>query len=362
MRNLVALTHSGKSLPFPQHSLLFAPLEGVTDPLYRQALLNLYPEWSRFSTDFLRIPSVGHYSKKHYVEHFGEELYQNSTAREKTTFQILTSPQTNLEQALADLHDLGFDHLDLNLGCPSRTVNSNKGGAYLLSDLPTLETLLRRIKKNWPHVFTVKIRVGYRNDDDFSTILKIIEQAGIDAITIHGRTRDQMYKGRANWNYSKIAVESVNIPIIGNGDIWTPSEVRQFFDLTHCYAIMLGRSAMKTPWMPKLLSLGPLPQEEELKIRAQELKIYYQKLVDEFTLAKLSEPIILKRLKSVSRNTVEDFIDGQAWRSQLLRSMTLEHFFKVLNETVENKPCPFRPALIEDPIHDLQDERACQAQ
>ena len=206
-------------LPFKEKSLIFAPMEGITDIHYRETILENYPEWDFVATDFLRAPSVGPYPVKHVLKHYGKSSYEDPEKQRKTIYQMLTTEDALTEDTVSKIRDLGFKWLDLNLGCPSKTVCKHRGGSFLLSDLQALRKVIKTIRSHFPHTFTAKIRVGYKDDTLFKDILRLLEDEGVDAITIHARTRDEMYKGVAKWEYVKTAVETVKTPIVGNGDI-----------------------------------------------------------------------------------------------------------------------------------------------
>ena len=144
---------SEHNLPYKKHSILFAPMEGITDPAYRKTVMELYPEWDMFATDFLRVPTEGYVTEKKVIEHFGEEIYNDTKLRDKTTYQILTTPRANTEQTLEVINSLEFKHLDLNIGCPSRRVNAHQGGSFLLTDVKLLEEVVSLIRKKTNKTF-----------------------------------------------------------------------------------------------------------------------------------------------------------------------------------------------------------------
>lgn len=316
---------------YKKGSLLFAPLEGVTDEPYRMAIQKVFPEWDYYSTDFYRIPTVGKLSPKAFIEHFGTDQYQDEQIKKKTAFQILTSARAQNETAAKILNELSFDHLDLNLGCPSHTVNSNGGGAYLLSNQSEMKQVVTTFRKNFQKHFTVKIRVGYRDDLAFEENLKILEGEGVEAITIHGRTRDQLYKGRANWEYIKRAQELVSIPIVGNGDVWNAEDIEQIFAETNCYAVMFGRPAMKTPWLAKIYKEyihdgASIDETFLLYERKGYLQMYFETLEDEFRKYGVREEVLLKKFKSFSLNLFDDYESSEIIRGKFLRSMSFKEF------------------------------------
>jgi len=313
--------------PLKRNSLLFAPMEGITDEPYRLAVMNTFPEWDFFSTDFLRVPTEGSFSKKFILEHFGKTIYSNQSLRNKTAFQILANEKGNIPLICQQIKSLGFKHLDLNLGCPSKRVNQHLGGAYLLSDLQSLQKIIKNIRSNFPHHFTVKMRIGYKNDLNFLDCIKLFDHEGVNAITIHGRTRDQLYKGIADWKYIKLAAKTTSVPIIGNGDIWSVSDIHNIFDYTNCHSIMLGRGALKTPWLATLSKTQKKYNSEDLlEIRKKNIPLYFLSLKEEYSKKCSQEAFILKRFKSFSRNIFDDFPQNEIVKRKFMRSRTLNEF------------------------------------
>lgn len=320
---------------FKPHSLIFAPMEGITDEAYRIAIMKAFPEWDYLYCDFLRVPTVGRIHERMLLEHYGPQIYANSNWRKKNAFQILTSPRSQTETVVEMIESLQIRHLDLNLGCPSKKVNAHLGGAYLLSDHESLKKILKSIRSRFSGTFTVKMRVGYRHDLNFSESLKLIADEGVDAITLHGRTRDELYKGVANWNYIKRAVAEVNIPLIGNGDVWKVEDIEDIFKLTQCHSVMFGRSALKTPWLAKLYKEyieedANIDETFLLYERKKYLEIYFEALLHEYRNFNYKDDLILKRFKSISRNIFDDYDDFETIRGNFLRSTSLSHFLDLL--------------------------------
>ncbi len=321
----------------PKGSLLFAPMEGITDEPYRMAIQEAFPEWSYLSTDFLRIPTNGEYSEKKIMEHFGEKIFQQTKVKNKTAYQILTTARANTIPNILKIESLGFDHLDLNLGCPSRKVNGHHGGAYLLSDLVALRKVIKDIRENFSGLFTAKIRVGFKDDKNFVSILKLLEDEGVEAITLHGRTRDQMYEGRANWSYIKEAVRQLSIPLIGNGDCWDLFDIERMFDETGCHAIMLGRGALKTPWLATLYEenkdhISHVNEDFLLHERKRYLDYYFYLLERNYRKKGLDDDQLLRRFKAFSRYIFDDYPNSEELRSRFLRSRTLTEFQERLDQ------------------------------
>lgn len=315
--------------PLKKHSLMFAPMEGVTDVYYRNVIHDLYPEWDTYSCDFLRVPSTNPYPTQHIIKHYGKELLESNELKNKTIYQILTSPGAYTKETVQALSELGIPWIDLNLGCPSKTVCKNKGGSYLLDHHEELGHIIKTIRENFDGIFTCKIRVGFEDDTKFERTLKLIEDHGVDAIKIHGRTRKELYKGVANWDYIKAAVKCTKIPIIGNGDIWTTKDVERYFDYTDCHSIMLARPALKTPWLARLVKNK---EEDSFEIRKQEIKRYFETFYKETQKQKLPEASRIKRLKSVSRYIFDDLPDGDLTKRKFLLSKTFEEQYDILGK------------------------------
>lgn len=310
-------------------------MEGITDEAYRIALMKTFPEWDHFFTDFLRVPTVGKISEKMVLEHYGERIYHKPEWRKKNSYQILTTHRAQTQAVVEIIESLKFEHLDLNLGCPSKKVNSHYGGAYLLSNHQQLRDVLKTIRNHFSGHFTVKMRIGYRDDSNFSDTLKLIQDEGIEAITLHARTRDQLYKGVADWSYIKKAVNEVKVPLIGNGDVWIAEDIEKIFNDTKCHSVMFGRSALKTPWLAKIYKEwkdegGHIDETFLLYERKKYLELYFESLLTEYRTVGWADDLILKRFKSFSRNLFDDYDDFESIRGAFLRSESLEEFLNRL--------------------------------
>ncbi len=318
------------NLPIAPQSLMFAPMEGITDEYYRKTILDLYPEWDTVSCDFLRVPSTNPYPKQHILKHYGQSTYSKLVDRNKTIYQILTSPNAFTIETVKTISQFEIKWLDLNLGCPSKTVCKNQGGSFLLSDLKILRSIIRDIRLHYPYFFSCKIRVGYRDDHNFIPILKLLEEEGVDLIKIHARTRDELYKGVANWDYVKQAVKAVKTPIIGNGDIWSVDDIERYFNYTECYGVMLARPALKTPWLAELYKKGEKDSQER---RIYEIKRYFTNFYKEvLNQKKLVESSRIKRLKSVSRYIFDDLEGGDKIKRSFLLAKSFSEQSQILND------------------------------
>ncbi len=162
--------------------------------------------------------------------------------------------------------------VDVNMGCPAPKIVKNGEGSALMKDPKLAAEIIKKLKKVSSKPVTAKFRRGF-DDDNLNAVefALALEDAGVDAIAIHGRTRKQMYEGKADWNIIKEIKEKVNIPVIGNGDVFTPEDALNMKKLTNCDAIMVARGSMGNPWIFK--QIQRVLEGKELKKITPEEKI-----------------------------------------------------------------------------------------
>jgi tRNA-dihydrouridine synthase B len=148
-----------------------------------------------------------------------------------------------------------IDLIDLNLGCPAPKIVKNGAGSALMKNPDLIGEIIYKIKRIANKPVTAKIRAGWDEDNiNAVKVAKIIQEAGADAVTVHGRHRQQFYSGKANWNIIKEVKENLNIPVIGNGDIFNVEDAKAMEKQTGCDGIMLARGILGNPWLIKSLS------------------------------------------------------------------------------------------------------------
>jgi tRNA-dihydrouridine synthase B len=259
----------------PAHIL--APMAGITDTVFRRFIKRL-GGCGLIMTEF--VSSEGMLRQNLKSQRY---LYYKEEER-PITAQIFGADPGHLAEAARMIEDLGFDMVDLNLGCPAKKV-VKCGGSGLLRDLPLLEQIFSRIRSAVNIPFTVKVRSGWSDEEIVAVpVARLAEQCGVEAIAVHPRTRLQGYSGSARWEIIREVKESVRIPVIGNGDVMKPEHAAGIYEHTQCDAVMIGRAAPTNPWifrqMQEFFAAGSYSQPTEAD-RYQLIRSYYAMLVDE---------------------------------------------------------------------------------
>ena len=222
---------------------VLAPMAGVTDTVFRRFIKNLGC-CGLIMTEFTSADGVLRNKKvRGKYLHFYEDEHPISA-------QLFGSNPEVLADAARLVEDLGFDLVDLNLGCPAKKVVRCNGGSGLLRDLPLIRKIFESVRAAVKIPFTVKFRAGW-NDEEIVCVdlARLAEDCGLGAVALHARTREQGYSGTARWEWIASVKQAVKIPVIGNGDIRSPEDACAMVAQTGCDAVMIGRMAPANPWI-----------------------------------------------------------------------------------------------------------------
>jgi tRNA-dihydrouridine synthase B len=223
---------------------VLAPMAGVTDTVFRRFIRNL-GGCGLIMTEFTSADGVlrkKDQKAKRYL-HFYEDEHPISA-------QLFGSDPQVMAEAARMVEGLGFDLVDLNLGCPAKKVVKCNGGSGLLRDLPAIGKIFEAVRAAVKIPFTVKFRAGW-NDEEIVCVelARMAEDCGLAAVALHARTREMGYSGNARWEWIAAIKDAVKIPVIGNGDIRSPEDACAMVTQTGCDAVMIGRSAPSNPWI-----------------------------------------------------------------------------------------------------------------
>ena len=312
-----------------KNRVVFAPMAGISNSAYRRIIKEMGP--GLIYAEMVSDKAITFGSKKTI-----DMLYMTESER-PISQQIFGSDKKSFVEAAKFIYEnMHPDIIDINMGCPvPKVAISSQAGSALLKDPDKVYEIVKAVKESVPIPVTVKIRSGWdANSKNATVIAKKCEEAGADAIAIHARTRSQGYSGKADWNMIKQVKESVSIPVIGNGDIFSCYDAKRMLDTTGCDFVMIGRGSLGNPWLIKecveYLENGTIPKEvtfeEKIDMIKKHLNLLRETKTDKVALLEIRTHIAyyLKGLKNSSE-----------LKNMIFKTKSFEEIEALLNEYKE---------------------------
>ncbi|MHB1296069.1 MAG: tRNA dihydrouridine synthase DusB [Anaerolineae bacterium] len=199
-------------------------------------------------------------------------IFQFVPEERPVAIQILGKYPDRVVAACEKLMAWQPDIIDLNVGCPARRVSWRGRGASLLREPDTIGAIVQRMVQALPIPITAKMRLGWDDDSrNYLEVARVLEQGGVQAIAVHGRTKVQGYSGQANWEAIAEIKQAVSVPVLANGDVRTRADIETIKAVTGCDAVLIGRGAVANPWILQRRDLAEVPVEERLAMAERHL-------------------------------------------------------------------------------------------
>ncbi|MBA2378282.1 MAG: tRNA dihydrouridine synthase DusB [Blastocatellia bacterium] len=292
--------------------LILSPMAGVTDYTFRR-LVKRRGGVGLVVSEFVSVEGLtrGNPKSKRQM-HFDE-------SERPYAVQIFGGRAERMAMGAEMAEEIGADILDVNCGCPAPKVVKNGGGSGLLREPERLEEILKEIKKVITIPLTLKLRTGFSDATiNVVEVAKMAEQCGVEHIQVHGRTREQGYKGLANWELIKAVKDAVSVPVSGNGDITSLEYGMRRWRETGVDGILIGRGAMQNPWIFRQFAdvlAGREPYQPDLAEKKAVLLEFFELCLEE-----MPELVALGKMKQLAGQFTKGLVGGAQFRQTLYHS------------------------------------------
>jgi nifR3 family TIM-barrel protein len=334
--------------------LILSPMAGVTDVSFRR-LLKRRGGVGLSVSEFISVEGLtrSNPKSKRQMRFYSDER--------PFAVQIFGGQPDRMRMAAEMAEDIGADILDVNCGCPAPKVVKHGGGSGLLKDHARLETILKEIKKAIKIPLTVKIRAGfYDHTINAVETAKLAEACGAEHIALHGRTKEQGYRGLANWDLVKEIKRAVSVPVSGSGDVTTIEGAFARFNETGCDGVLIGRGAMANPWIFRQIEDALHGREifqPTLADKRAVLLEYFEMLRED-----MPEAPSINRMKQLAGQFTRGMVGGALFRTSLFHSHSVDEILNRIEEyfgAIEAGRPYFGEAGA--PLEDLPELDSCEA-
>jgi len=331
--------------PFPEQfrlgalvvrpATVLAPMAGLTDSLFRRFIRRL----GGCGLVVTELVSAEGLVRAQRARRPGRTLDYLAFLPEERPIgaQLFGANPEVMAEAARICQDLGFDLVDLNLGCPVPKVVGCQGGSALLRNLPLVERILRRVRAALFIPLTLKYRSGWNERELVAVeVARLAEDCGLEGVALHPRTREQGFAGRADWSRIAEVKAAVKIAVIGNGDVTTPEDALRLVAETGCDAVMIGRAAATQPWifrqLSELLATGSYPRSSD-RDRHSLLRDYFELLLAS------GHRETVGRMKQFAAHFTCGLRQGARLRSQIFQARDPRQILALVEAFFQSEPC-----------------------
>jgi len=306
-----------------KNNLVLAPMAGITDLPFRLIVEKFNP--GLVCTEMVSSKAL------FYGDNKTKQLLKTEGEKRPISMQIFGSDTESMAFAAKYVSQFA-DIVDINMGCPAPKVVKNGDGSKLLLDLNKAEEIIKAVVANSKVPVTLKYRKGWSNENIVACELaKIAEKNGISAITIHGRTRDEFYSGKADWDIIKKVKQSVNIPVIGNGDIIDEESAKQMLEYAGVDGIMIGRGSMGNPWIFEQIE-HYLRTGEKLPRPTNQQKYEILKEHIELDIREKGEGVALNEMRKHIGWYTKNMKDASSFRNEVNQTLSKDELMRKIEE------------------------------
>lgn len=308
------------------NQVVLAPMAGICDSAFRIIAKSM--GCGLIETEMVSAKSIMYNNEK------TKEMLYMTDAERPIAQQIFGADSESFKVASKYIHEtMKPDIIDINMGCPvTKVAVKSQSGSALLKNPEKIEGIVESVVESVPIPVTVKIRSGWdRKHINALEVAGIVEDAGASAIAVHPRTREDRYDVSADWNIIKEIKESLTIPVIGNGDIWSCYDAKKMIDETGCDAIMIGRAVRGNPWLIRqcidYLDYGIEPQKVTLDEKIAMIKKHVELLSD-----RIPEKVAIHKMRTHAAYYLKNSYRSVEIKPKLFKIDTKEELYTLLEE------------------------------
>jgi nifR3 family TIM-barrel protein len=323
-----------RELPAPQVPgqplTALAPMQDVTDLAFMRVIAH-YGAPDYFFTEFFRV-----HAQSRPEKHILQSIDENTTGR-PVFAQLIGEDLGHLARTAEELLRHPVAGIDLNLGCPAPKVYKKNVGGGLLREPDKIASIFATLRRVVPGLFTVKMRIGFADTANFDRILDLVNEHGVDLLSVHGRTVKEMYRSEVHYDWIAHAVRRVRCPVLANGNVTSASRAAAVLDETGAAGVMIGRHAIRNPWIFRQCRerlAGQTPQ----RIVLRDVREYVERLYRATAVPDLAERYHVNKMKKYLNFVGQSVDPAGAFLHEMRRTSTEAELFAVCDRHLLQEP------------------------